>query len=73
MRQKDYLDKFKDVTNARIFGNTRYEYAFISEQHPDMVEWDQSKILIAVVDIEVGSENGFLIHMMQTNRSQPLQ
>jgi DNA polymerase elongation subunit (family B) len=56
---KDYLDKFKDVSNSRIFGNTRYEYAYIAEQHPDMVEWDQDKILVAVVDIEVGSENGF--------------
>lgn len=56
---KDYLDKFKDVSNSRIFGNTRYEYAYISEHHPDMVEWDQDKILVAVVDIEVGSENGF--------------
>ena len=57
---RNYIDQFKDVTNGpKIFGNTRYEYAFISEQHPDMVEWDQSKILIAVVDIEVGSENGF--------------
>ena len=56
---KDYLDKFKDVSNTRIFGNTRWEYAYIAEHHPDMVEWDQDKILIAVVDIEVGSENGF--------------
>ena len=57
---RNYIDQFKDVTNGpKIFGNTRYEYAFISEQHPDMVDWDQSKILIAVVDIEVGSENGF--------------
>ena len=56
---KDYLDKFKDVSNSRIFGNTRYEYAYIAEHHTDMVDWDQDKILVAVVDIEVGSENGF--------------
>ena len=56
---KDYLDKFKDVSNARIFGNTRWEYAYIAEHHPDMVDWDQDKILVAVIDIEVGSENGF--------------
>ena len=56
---KDYLDKFKDVSNSKIYGQTRYEYAYISEQHPDSIEWDQDKILIAVVDIEVGSENGF--------------
>jgi DNA polymerase elongation subunit (family B) len=56
---KDYLEKFKEISNARIFGNTRWEYAYIAEHHPDMVEWDQDKILVAVVDIEVGSENGF--------------
>jgi len=56
---KDYLEKFKGVSNARIFGNTRWEYAYIAEHHPDMVEWDQDKILVAVIDIEVGSENGF--------------
>ena len=56
---KDYLEKFKGVSNARVFGNTRWEYAYIAEHHPDMVEWDQDKILVAVIDIEVGSENGF--------------
>ena len=42
-----------------IYGQTRFEYAFIAEQHKGMVDYDFDKISIAVVDIEVGSENGF--------------
>jgi DNA polymerase elongation subunit (family B) len=57
---RDYTKKFAGVSGGpKIFGNTRYEYAFIADQHKDMVDWDMDKVSIAVVDIEVGSENGF--------------
>jgi DNA polymerase elongation subunit (family B) len=57
---REYTKQFDGVVNAsKIYGNTRYEYAFIADQHPEMVDWDQDLISIAVVDIEVGSENGF--------------
>ena len=57
---KDYVQKFANIPGAPIiYGNTKFEYAFIADQHADMVEWDQDKIMIGVIDIEVGSENGF--------------
>ena len=57
---RDYIKKFDGVSGGpKIYGQTRYEYAFIAEQHTDMVEWDQDKIDVAIIDIEVGSENGF--------------
>jgi len=57
---RDYIKQFDGVSNGpKIYGNTKYEYAFIADQHKGMVEWDQDKISIAVIDIEVGSENGF--------------
>ena len=57
---KEYSKKFDEVIGApKIYGNTRYEYAFIGEQHKGMVDWEQDKVVIGVVDIEVGSENGF--------------
>jgi len=57
---RDYVKKFDGVAGGvKIYGNTRYEYAFIAEQHEEMVDWDFDKILIGIVDIEVGSENGF--------------
>lgn len=57
---RDFYKKFDGIPGApKIYGNTRYEYAFIADQHPQMVDWDIDKILIANIDIEVGSENGF--------------
>jgi DNA polymerase elongation subunit (family B) len=57
---RDFFKKFEDVPGApKIYGNTRFEYAFIADQHPNMVEWDIDKINIGIIDIEVGSENGF--------------
>ena len=57
---RDYVKQFEDVAGGtKIYGNTRFEYAFIAEQHPEMVDWDVDKVSVGVVDIEVGSENGF--------------
>lgn len=57
---RDYVKQFSSLSNGpKIYGNTRYEYAYIADQHPDMVEWDFDQILIGVIDIEVGSDNGF--------------
>ena len=57
---KDYLEKFSKVEGGpKIFGQSRWEYAFIADQHPNMVDHDITKLDIAFIDIEVGSENGF--------------
>ena len=56
---RDYLRQFEDVSGKTIYGQNRFEYAFIGEQHKEMIDWDFDKILIGIVDIEVGSENGF--------------
>ena len=57
---RDYIKQFEGISNGhKIYGQTRYEYAFIADQHHGMVDYDFDKISIAVIDIEVGSENGF--------------
>ena len=57
---RDYVKQFDGVSGGvKIYGNTSFEYAYIADQHKGMVEWEQDNILTAVVDIEVGSENGF--------------
>lgn len=57
---RDYVKQFDGIPGAhKIYGNTRYEYAFIADQHKGMIDWDFDKVLIAFIDIEVGSENGF--------------
>ena len=57
---RDFIKQFDGVSNAsKIFGQNRFEYAFIADQHRGMVDYDFDKVSIAVIDIEVGSENGF--------------
>ena len=57
---RDYIKQFENVSGGiKIYGNTSFEYAYIADQHRGMVDWNQEDILTAVVDIEVGSENGF--------------
>ena len=56
---RDFIKRYEDVENFKIYGNTRYEYAYIADEFKGAIDWDQAKINIAVIDIEVGSENGF--------------
>ena len=56
---RDFIKRYNDVQNFKIYGMNRFEYAFIAEQHRAMVDWDIDNVSIAVIDIEVGSENGF--------------
>ena len=57
---RDYVKQYDGLPGApKIYGNTGYQYAFIAEQHSQMVDWEQDKVSVAIIDIEVGSENGF--------------
>lgn len=56
---RDFFRKYEEVENFKVYGNSRYEYAFIADMHKGMIEWDIDDVSIAVIDIEVGSENGF--------------
>ena len=56
---RDYLRQFENVSGKKIYGQNRFEYAYIAENHREMVDWDFEQVSIAVIDIEVGSENGF--------------
>jgi len=56
---RDFIKKYEEVENFKIYGNASFEYAFISEHQKGMIEWDINQLDIAIIDIEVGSENGF--------------
>jgi len=56
---KDFIEKYKDVEGFKIFGNTSYQYCHIADSFPGEVEYDRDKIIIANIDIETSSENGF--------------
>lgn len=56
---RDFLKKYEDVDGFKIYGNSRFEYAFIGDHFVDDVEWDLAHINVTNIDIEVGSESGF--------------
>jgi DNA polymerase elongation subunit (family B) len=56
---RDFVKRYEDVSNFQIFGNTRYEYAFIADSFRGIIDWDISSLSVVFIDIEVGSENGF--------------
>ena len=51
---REFLDKYKDISNFKIYGNNRYQYCYISDNFPGSIDWDFSKIRVASLDIEVG-------------------
>jgi DNA polymerase elongation subunit (family B) len=56
---RDFVKRYEEVANFKIYGNTRYEYAFIADNFRGIVDWDISNLSVVFIDIEVGSENGF--------------
>jgi DNA polymerase elongation subunit (family B) len=56
---REFLERYKEVETFPIYGNNKYDYAFISDEFPEDIFWDKDQIVIAYLDIEVGSENGF--------------
>lgn len=56
---RDFIKQYKDVSGFTIYGNQSFEYAFIAEEYTGDIDWDNHDLNIAIVDIEVGSENGF--------------
>ena len=56
---RDFIKRYDGVENFKIYGNDRYEYAFIADNHHGQIDWDIKELSIVFVDIEVGSENGF--------------
>ena len=53
---KEFVNQYSTVDNFKVYGNTQYEYCLISDLFVDDIEWDISKIRIAIFDIEVGSD-----------------
>ena len=57
---KEFVKKYREVDDFDIYGNTRYLYQYIVEEHPeDEILYDTSKIRIFNIDIETAAENGF--------------
>ena len=56
---KEFMERYKDVSNFEIYGNTNYIAQFVTEKFPGEIQFDPSIINITTIDIEVASNEGF--------------
>ena len=57
---KEFVNRYKEVEDFDIYGNTRYIYQYITQEHPeDEIQYDTSHIRVFNIDIETAAENGF--------------
>lgn len=56
---RDFIKRYKDVSNFQIFGNYNFNYQFISKLFKEDVKFDTSQIKIYTLDIETSTEYGF--------------
>ena len=56
---KDFIDRYKDVSNFQVYGTTNYVHQFISQEFSHKIKFDPKRICVRFVDMEVGSPDGF--------------
>ena len=56
---REFIKKYENVEGFDVYGYERFVYQYISDQHPNEVEYDFKNLQVYTIDIEVASENGF--------------
>jgi DNA polymerase elongation subunit (family B) len=56
---REFVREYADVDNFEIYGNTQYHYAYISDNFSGNIDYNASHLVIANLDIEVDSSEGF--------------
>ena len=56
---RNFVKEYEDVSNFEIYGNMDFVYPFLAERYPGEIDYDYSKLKIAIIDIETECESGF--------------
>lgn len=56
---KEFIEKYKDVSNFSIYGDINPVFSYICDNYPNDIDFDMKHIKILTIDIETESENGF--------------
>ena len=56
---KAFVAKYEGISSFTIYGNMRWITQFIQDRFPDEIHFDRNLINVAVLDIEVKSNDGF--------------
>lgn len=55
----EYVERYKDVEGFTFYGQTQFQYQYITETYPKTIQWDKDLIKLFSIDIETATENGF--------------
>lgn len=58
-KAREFTRTYSDVEGFEYYGYEKYAYCYLWEQFPQRIEYDKDKIIVANLDIECESENGF--------------
>ena len=56
---KDFVEKYKEVDNFDFFGLTNFQYVFMYDYYPQMIEYDPDLVSVVTLDIECAADEGF--------------
>jgi len=56
---KDFIEKYKDVTNFDFYGLTNYQYVFMYDYYNGEIQYDPSLVSVVTMDIECAADEGF--------------
>ena len=48
----EFVKSYEGIENFKIYGNQSYNYAYITDNFKDNIEWSQENIIIDIIDIE---------------------
>jgi DNA polymerase elongation subunit (family B) len=65
---REFIDRFKDVSNYDIYGNTNFVYQYLYKEFPTEVEYDFKSLRVANLDIETSCDGGFPTPSAPTER-----
>ena len=58
-KAREYIKKYENVRGFRLYGQVNYVNQYIQNEHKSEIEYDNNKISIVNIDIEVESADGF--------------
>jgi len=56
---KEFSDRYKDVSDFKVYGTQNYIHQYITETFPDELVFNRAFINVCSIDIEVESDDGF--------------
>ena len=57
--QRKYIWEHKDISNHKIYGSPNFQFVYLNDEYPGVVDYDMSLIKVINIDIEVAADEGF--------------